>query len=203
MVMSTDTVSAWTEISQLPLGLEGRVRFSRDAYHRMFDAGLLDNEKRYELIDGVILMRSPISPGQGGLMGRLNEFFVKRLPDDLQCRVQLPIVVSNYSEPEPDLAIVRRQPLDYRAEHPTSAEVVLLIDVSKTSLTFDLGAKLQLYASAGITEYWVVDTGRSTAIVLRDRVGDSYRSMQSFIAPAKIAPLAAPACQLDLAWLFG
>jgi Uma2 family endonuclease len=200
--MTTDTAFAWTELPQLPLGPEGRVRFSREAYHRMFESGLLDHEKRYELIDGVVIMMSPISPGQGGLMGRLNEFFVKRLPDHLQCRVQLPIVVSDYSEPEPDLAIVRRQPMDYRGEHPTPAEVVLLIEVSKTSLSFDLGAKLQLYAGAGITEYWVVDEGRSTLVVLRDRVADSYRSAQSFMAPAKVAPLAAPACQLDLGWLF-
>ena len=201
--MATGTVSVWTELPQLPLGPEGRVRFSREAYHRMFEAGLLDDEKRYELIDGVIVMMSPIGPGQGGLIGRLNEFFVKHLPDELQCRVQLPIVVSDHSEPEPDFAIVRREPMDYRREHPTPAEVVLLIEVSKTSLTFDLGTKLQVYASAGIAEYWVVDEIRSKVIVHCDRVAGSYRSVQIFMAPATIAPLAAPACQLDLGWLFG
>jgi hypothetical protein len=88
--MTTDTASAWTELPQLPLGPEGRVRFSRDAYHRMFDAGLLDNEKRYELIDGVIFMMSPISPGQGGLMGRLNEFFHGSSEDRAARRTCLP-----------------------------------------------------------------------------------------------------------------
>jgi Uma2 family endonuclease len=200
--MSTAAAFAWTEIPQLPLGPEGRVRFSREAYHRMFEAGMLDSEKRYELIDGVIVMMSPIGPGQGSLISRLMDFFVKHLPDDLQCRVQLPIVVSDHSEPEPDLAIVRRDDTKYRHEHPIPTDVVLLIEVSKTSLRFDLGTKQQLYASAGIAEYWVVDEDRSCVIVHRDRLAGSYRSVESFDAPTVIAPITAPSCQLDLGWLF-
>jgi Uma2 family endonuclease len=201
--MATITSSSWTEIPQLPPGPQGRVRFSREAYHRMFETGMLDPEKRYELIDGVIVMTPPIGPGQGNLISRLTDFFVKRLPEEFQCRIQLPIIVGDHSEPEPDLAIVRRKAKEYKNEHPKPTDVLLLIEVSKTSLRFDLGEKQQLYANTGIAEYWVVDEMRSTVIVHRDPIAGSYLSVENFTAPSIIAPVVVPECQLDLGWLFG
>jgi Uma2 family endonuclease len=200
--MSTVTPSFWTEIPQLPTGPEGRVRFSREAYHRMFETGVLDQQKRYELIDGVIVMMSPIGPAQGDFISRLTDFFVRRLPEEFQCRIQLPIVVDDHSEPEPDLAIVRRKAREYKHEHPKPTDVVLLIEVSKTTLSFDLDEKRQLYANTGIAEYWVVDVTRSTVIVHRDPIAGNYRTVESFTSGSVIAPVAIPECQLDLGWLF-
>src|SRR5215211_164809 len=86
---------------------EGRARFTREAYHRLADAGILNGDTHVELIDGEIFMMLPIGPPQGSLISRLTEFFAKNLRDAFHCRVQLPIAVGNYSEPEPDLAVVR------------------------------------------------------------------------------------------------
>jgi Uma2 family endonuclease len=200
--MASVTSSTWTEIPQLPLGPEGRVRFSREAYHRMFETGMLSHEKRYELVDGEIVMMSPIGPGQGDLISRLAEFFVKRLPEEYQCRMQLPIVVSDHSEPEPDLAIVHRVDARYRLEHPKAADVLLLIEVASTSLSFDLGTKQQLYANSRIAEYWVVDVTAHELVIHRDAAANGYRSVEKLDAAAVITPLAVPGCQLDLGWLF-
>ena len=178
------------------------MRFTREAYHRMVDVGILNSDDRVELLDGEILMMSPIGPEQGEFISRLNDFFVTHLPDDFQCRVQLPIVVSDHSEPEPDLAVVRRHNIGYRSEHPSAADIVLLIEVASTSLGFDLGTKLRLYAGSQIAEYWVVDVDREVLVVHREPHALGYRSTQEFRAGATIAPLQLPDCQLNLNWLF-
>jgi hypothetical protein len=125
---------------------DGRARFTRDAYHRMADAGVFGLDPRVELLDGEIMMMSPIGPMQGALVRRLTWFFIKNPPDTIGCSVQLPIVAGDHSEPEPDIALVWRREDDYKREHPSPADVILLIEVSESSLKIDLGKRLQLYA---------------------------------------------------------
>jgi Uma2 family endonuclease len=180
---------------------DGRVRFSREAYHFMAQSGMLP-DRRIELIDGEIYRMPPIGPPQGSLITRLMNFFIRQLPAEYQCRVQLPIVVSDHSEPEPDLAIVRHRDDDYQKEHPTPADVVLLVEVAQSSLEFDLGKKLQLYSTSGIAEYWVVNIERRSILVHRTPSGNEYRDVTIVQAGDAIAPLAAPKCRLDIEWLF-
>jgi Uma2 family endonuclease len=201
--MATVSSNLWNEIPQLPLGPENRVRFSREAYHRMFETGMLSNEKRYELIDGEVVMMSPLGPPNSSMTSRLAEFFVRSLPATLQCRVQQPIVVDDHSEPEPDLAIVLRRDDGYRYHHPKPVDTALLVEVSTTSLGLDLGKKQRLYAELGIAEYWVVDVDRQLLIVHQEPSGRNYRVVKEIGAASTLAPLAASDCRLDLGWLFG
>jgi len=204
-IMASTTISHVGDVLSsllLPPAADGHARFSRAAYHHLAETGLINSDSRVELIDGEIYMMSPIGPPQGSFITRLSEFFFGRLDKKLACRVQLPIIVSDHSEPEPDIAIVRRRDDDYRNEHPTTNDVALLIEVSQSSLHVDLGIKLRLYASAGIREYWVIDVDRQNVVVHRDPAGAQYRTVEQVVAGAKIAPLAAPNCQLDVAWLF-
>jgi Uma2 family endonuclease len=186
----------------LPPASDFHARFSREAYHRMIDAGVIDPESRVELIDGEIFMMLPLGPPQGSLITRLMNFFIRNLPEQFDCRVQMPIVAGDHSEPEPDIAIVRRKENDYRDEHPLPSDVALLIEVSYSSLKFDLGRKLQLYAENRITEYWVIDGDRQAVLVHRNPSADRYESVESFNTGSSIAPLAEPECRLDLTWLF-
>jgi Uma2 family endonuclease len=199
---SLPSLPTFTDIPLLPPASDGRVRFSREAYHRMLETGVLDDQKHYELIDGEIVMTPPIGPGQGDLISQLMDFFVRRIPDVFQCRIQLPIVVNGHSEPEPDLAIVRRRESRYQSEHPSPTDVVLLIEVSQSSLSRDRGQKMQLYARSAIPEYWIVDVEHRIVIVHRQPEPLGYSDVQQFNSRATIAPLAAPECQLDLDWLF-
>lgn len=200
--MATVSTNLWNEIPQLPLGPDNRVRFSREAYHRMFETGMLSNEKRFELIDGEVVMMSPLGPPNSSITSRLAEFFVRSLPESLQCRVQQPIVVDDHSEPEPDLAIVLRRDDGYRHHHPKPADIAFLIEVSTTSLSLDVGKKKRLYAESGIVEYWVVDVDRQLMIVHQEPSGRDYRVTEEFGAASTLAPLAAKECQLDLGWVF-
>jgi Uma2 family endonuclease len=184
----------------LPPASDGHARFTREAYHRMAD--VLNSGPRVELIDGEIFMMSPIGPTQGMLITRLSYLITRNLPQEFVCRAQLPIAARDDSEPEPDIAIVRTHREDYRNEHPLPADVALLTEVAQSSLNFDLGRKLRLYASIAIPEYWVVDVVNRQIIVHREPLKNSYRSGVAFESGAQIAPSAAPACVLDLAWLF-
>jgi Uma2 family endonuclease len=132
----------------------------------------------------------------------LNYFFVRQLPESLDCRVQLPIIVDDHSEPEPDIAIVQRRDDDYQNEHPSPTDVTLLIEVADSSLKRDLGRKLRLYAKSGIQDYWVVHVERKSVIVHRNPVSTRYRSTETFEVGRTIAPASVPDCQLDLGWLF-
>jgi Uma2 family endonuclease len=181
---------------------EGRVRFSREAYHRLAEAGILDYDARVELIDGDIIMMLRLGPPQGSSTSRLTDLFVKQLTDSYQCRVQLPIAANDYSEPQPDIAIVRRQENDYRDEHPLPSNVVLLIEVSSSSLKFDLGAKLELYARSNIAEYWVVKVERQEVLVHRNPQSNRYENISTFAVGATIAPVLLPDCHVNLGWLF-
>lgn len=181
---------------------DSHARFSRAAYHKMFEAGVLNPDSRVELIDGEIYMMLPIGPPQGGYISRLNDHFSRCLPATLQCRIQLPIVAGDHSEPEPDIVIAQRRHDDYTIEHPSPNDVALLVEVAHSSLKFDLGRKLKLYASTGIAEYWVVDIERKSIHVHRSPTGDSYADVSTAQPNDTITPLAIPTCPLAVEWLF-
>jgi Uma2 family endonuclease len=177
-------------------------RFSRDAYHRLFEIGLIDPDSRVELVDGEIFMMSPMGAPQGGYIGRLADFFTRHLPENLFCRVQMPIIAGDHSEPEPDIAIVNRRDDDYKNEHPSTGDVALIIEVAASSLGFDLGKKLNLYASSRIPEYWVVDVERDVIHVHRLPAGNRYSDVVILKAGETATPTAAPPCQVSVDWLF-
>jgi len=181
---------------------DGRARFTREAYHRMAEVGVFGLDPRVELLDGEIMMMSPIGPMQSVLVRRLTSFFAKKLPEAIECSVQLPIVAGDHSEPEPDIALVHRRDDDYKREHPSPADVIVLIEVSESSLKIDLGRKLQLYAAIGIAEYWVVDVAKQIVLVHLEPTGSTYRSIETFSAGNTIAPKGVQECRLDVDWLF-
>jgi Uma2 family endonuclease len=148
------------------------------------------------------VMMSPLGPSNSSFISRLTEFFVKNLPEQFECRVQLPIAVSDHSEPEPDLGIVRRQDASYHDEHPKPTDVVLLVEVASTSLNFDLGTKLRVYSDSKIPEYWVLDVDRGNLIVHRQPSAGGYLEVRQLDSKSKVAPLAIPECELELKWLF-
>ena len=147
-------------------------------------------------------MMSPIGPFHGALVRRLTRFFIRNLPNSIECSTQLPIVIENHSEPEPDIALLRSRDDDYQQEHPSPADVLLLVEVAQSSLILDLGKKLRVYAAASIPEYWVVDLAKRVLVVHRDPAGGAYRDVKTVAAGDSVAPVAAPSCQLDLDWLF-
>ena len=132
-------------------------RLTVDDYYRMAEAGVLSPDDRTELIEGEIIDMAPIGSAHADVVMLLTELLMQRVGGSAKVRAQVPVRLSLRSEPQPDLAVVKAKPAGYRRAHPTADDVLLLIEVSDTTLRYDLDVKARLYATHGIPEYWVVD----------------------------------------------
>jgi Uma2 family endonuclease len=142
-------------------------RFTRAEYYRMGDAGLFANE-RVELLDGTIVTMAPNSPPHAGTVSRLDRALRTAVGDAAQVRCQPPVVLDDWSEPEPDVIVCRFEAYDYTREHPRPDQILLVAEVSVSSLSYDRGRKAEAYARAGILEYWMVDVDGRRIEVRRD-----------------------------------
>jgi Uma2 family endonuclease len=126
-------------------------------FARMREAGILTEDDRVELIDGEVRAMSPIGPIHAAIVKRLNTLLSRSLPDTLILSVQDPIHLNDYSEPQPDLAVLQYRDDFYAQAHPVADDVLLVIEVSDTTVEYDRDEKLQRYASANIAEAWLID----------------------------------------------
>lgn len=117
-------------------------RISVEEYHRMTDAGILDEDERVELLEGVIIPMSPQRPEPAGRIQRLANRLTRRLPPIYDVRVQLPLSLGGISEPEPDLTVVRADQGDPISAHPSTA--LLVIEVARESLRNGRAARLSI-----------------------------------------------------------
>ena len=147
----------------------GRVhRVSLEHYHRMGELGLV-NEK-HELIYGYILDKMSESPNHEWISQTLMMMLIKAVADTLTVRPERPLSIGD-SEPEPDISVVKGKASDWRNSHPTTAELV--IEVAITSLDLDL-EKANLYAAAGVPEYWIVRPADEEIDIFREPIAGRY-----------------------------
>ena len=174
MLVSQTMVSSETKREDVPIRVEKR-RFNVHEYHRMAEAGILSEDDRVELIEGEIVKMSPIGSRHAACVGRLNRLLQRLVGLDAIVRVQDPIRLDVYSEPEPDVALVNPREDFYSGEHPGPGDVLLLIEVADTSVERDLEVKLPLYARAGISETWLVKLPADTVEIHSRPDGGEYR----------------------------
>jgi Uma2 family endonuclease len=153
-----------------------RRRFTADEYHRMGEAGILRDDERVELIEGEIVEMNPIGGRHAACVRALTRSLGRSLGDELLLDVQNPIRLNGSLEPQPDLAVVRAR--DYRKSLPGPEDVVLVIEVSDTTLGYDRNVKLPSYARAGIREAWIVDHQGEAVERHNDRSEEGYRRME-------------------------
>jgi len=132
-------------------------RFNVDEYYRMAEAGILDPNERVELIEGEIVRMAAIGSRHASCVNRINRLLVPLVGDRALVQIQGPVRLSDMSEPEPDVALLRPRADDYASAHPGPADVLLVIEVADTTEGLDRAVKGPLYARAGIREYWLVD----------------------------------------------
>jgi Uma2 family endonuclease len=135
---------------------ENVYRLTVEQYHEMVRTGVLTPDDRVELLDGVLVKKLTKYPSHIYAEDELVEILSRLLPAGWIVRSQHPISLGT-SEPEPDVAVVWGSRGDYATRHPTASEVLLLIEVSESSLAYDRTTKKQVYAQAGIAVYWIVN----------------------------------------------
>ena len=177
-----------------------RRRFTVDEYYEMARVGILKPGERVELLDGEIVPMNPIGSPHAWCVTELAECFAPLL-GTARIRVQNPLRLDDQAEPEPDLAIVRRDAP--RNRHPGPAETLLVIEVADTSLQKERGQKLRIYARAGIFEYWIVDLSGGRIEVYRDPVRSRYRSVSMFRSGDVVSPIFAPDLTVDVSTVLG
>lgn len=179
-----------------------RMRITVDRYQKMVAAGVLTSSDRVELIEGEILDMAPIGTRHAALTGRLVKCLLLSLGDAATVRAGNPIDLGRFSEPEPDVLVLKPRADDYMHKHPHAQDVLLLIEVAETSLAFDQGAKRELYARFGVSEYWVVDVnGQTIFTYLAPAQGVFQRSRQVLIGET-ISPHAFPDLKIAVRDLF-
>lgn len=140
----------------------------------MAEVGILQ-DRGIELINGEIIEMSPIGSRHASLVDKLGNLLSHLLFGKMITRVQNPIVVSDLSEPEPDLTILKYRDDFYADHHPRPDEVLLIIEVADTSVAYDRQVKLPIYASAGIPEFWLINLEQNEIEAYWQPHGDAYR----------------------------
>jgi Uma2 family endonuclease len=180
-----------------------RRRFTVTEYHQMGKAGILTEDDRVELIDGEIIEMAPIGRRHQACVDRLTLLFVINAGNLAQIRVQGPVRLSEQTEPQPNVALLRPRPDFYASGHPTPADVLLLVEVAETSTRYDRRVKMPLYARSGIPECWLVDLDQATFTVYRDPTPTGYRTVQTVRRGERLASLAIPDLELAVADILG
>jgi Uma2 family endonuclease len=141
--------------------------FSVEEFDRLVEMGILGDEERVELLEGVIVAMTPIGDAHAACVIRLTDLLTSRLAGRALVAVQNPIALPR-SRPYPDVAVLRRRADYYRSGKPGSADILLVIEVADTSLARDRNLKFPAYGQAGIAETWIVDlTGRVVIVGTR------------------------------------
>jgi len=179
-----------------------RTRISADRYQKMVATGVLTKYDRVELIEGDILNMPPIGSSHSAIVARLTKLFVLSAGDAAVVSPGGSIRLDDYSVPQPDLMLLKPREDFYSGQIPMPPDVLLLVEVSESSLAFDQGAKRALYGRHGVEEYWVVDIPGKRVHVYREPTADGYAAAFAGSLSDTVSPRGLPAVQLTIGTLF-
>jgi Uma2 family endonuclease len=175
-------------------------KWTLDHYHQAVDAGIFDGQS-IELLKGELVVMPPEGEPHVVYLMSAADYLRSRLDGQATLREAHPITLADDSEPEPDIAVVVPPLGRYLAHHPYPEDVFWLVEFADTTLTKDLGIKKEIYAAAGIQEYWVVNLKVPHLRVFRDLTQSGYGT-EWVLEEGAIAPLAFPKIQLDVKRMF-
>jgi Uma2 family endonuclease len=181
-------------------------RWTRLEYERLVEQRVFQPGEHLELLDGLLVVRESQGTRHAAAVAAARELLAAAFGPGYHVRGQAPVALDDASEPEPDLAVVRGAPWDYRDGHPSTP--LLVVEVADSTLALDRRYKGGLYARAGITEYWIVNLVDIVLEVHREPVPSSsspygwhYRPVQLLGREGVVSPLNAPAARIAVAGL--
>ena len=165
-----------------------RHRITVEHYYRMAEAGLFSQDDRVELVNGEIIDMPPIGSRHAGTAAKLADLLSAAIGDRAMVRTQWPVRLGDDTEVQPDLSVVRPREDYYRTAHPRAADVLLLVEISDSTLRYDREVKVALYARSGIPEVWIVDLQGEQVHFHRTPAEGRYAAQSSTGAPGE-API--------------
>lgn len=187
----------------MDISIAVRKRFTTDEYEQMFAAGVLSEDTRVELLEGEIFEMSPLGPQHSACVTRLTELFYETGNPRVTIRVQDPVRLGEFSAPQPDIVVAHRRDDRYAGGHPEPEDVLLLVEVSESSLSYDRDVKLPLYARAGIPEVWLVALLPRIVEVYRSPGEEGYGEKHTLRRGEFIAPILPPDFRLAVEQILG
>jgi Uma2 family endonuclease len=179
-------------------------RWTRHEYERLVETDILGPDDKIELLEGQLVVREPQHSPHATATRLVQEALRAAFGPGWDVRAGLPLALGRFSEPEPDVSVVRGSPRDFRDAHPM--EAVLVVEVAKASLRLDRSRKARVYARAGVPDYWIVNLVTGVLEVYREPVlidparrRWEYRMVRSLGPGEFISPLAAPHASIAVA----
>ena len=154
-------------------------QFNVREYNQMPQAGILKEDEKVELIRGEIVKMSPVGRRHAACVNRLNQLFSQRLGNLVLVSVQNPVELDNYSEPEPDIALLKPKTDFYESGHPTPGEIFLIVEVADTTIKGDREVKIPLYAEDNVIEVWLVNLNEQCLEIYRKPTPKGYELVQN------------------------
>jgi Uma2 family endonuclease len=181
-----------------PFPFDTAHRFTIKEYYRLVVEGSLEEDARVQLLDGQIIPMSPVGPRHQRIVNKLFRAFIRQEQGHFEAEQDPPLPIPDHDEPQPDLLLYRPGTAN-EEHHVQPADVLLVMEVSQSTLDYDLGAKASLYESAKIPEYWVVNLAHNRLHVFTLE-GDRYR--QKTFKQGSVSPKALPDVRINLDALF-
>ena len=179
-----------------------RHHLSVEDYHRMGETGIIGSGTRVELIKGEIIDMTPIGTSHAAAVNRLTRLLDRTVRDAAIISVQNPVVLGSRSEPQPDIALLKPRADFYESAHPCAVDILLIIEVSDTSLRYDREIKVPLYAMHDIPEVWLLNVTDKQLIVFREPAENGYQDETHPGIADPLIPQRLPEIKLDLGGLF-
>ncbi len=173
-----------------------------DRYNRMIEAGVYTENDRIELLNGEIIETMPKGPKHSVLNDVVLELFKEKLGGKIYARSQNPIILDNFSEPEPDIVLVEPPSKKYLQSHPTPADIFLIMEISDTTLIYDREAKARAYSRNGIRQYLLLNLQNETIEDFREPGADGYEFKRTLRKGDVFNLVAFPEIEINLDDLF-
>lgn len=169
-----------TEIEKIPNPPLMRKKFRTDEVYQMMRIGILPEESGWELIEGEIIQKIPTGSKHASTVRRLEKTLERNFGDFVMISSQNPIHIDEHNEPEPDVALLKPRDDFYAERHPEPEDVLLVIEVSDSTLEYDRETKKTIYAEAGIKEFWLVNLKQDLVETYSDPANGVYYEMKIF-----------------------
>ncbi|MGI8556681.1 MAG: Uma2 family endonuclease [Pyrinomonadaceae bacterium] len=183
--------------------LPARKIFTIGDYHKMIDAGVFIGNSNWELVEGEIVKKMTVGDYHISCVNRLTRLFSRYYSDDFILSVQNPVVISEISEPEPNIALLKFREDFYASGKATAKDVLLLIEVSDSTVSYDRQTKTRLYAEAEIAEVWLVNLPRQIIEVYYEPAGGKYKVVRKLGKNEKIHANFLPEISFTVAEILG